>query len=116
MRVTFKRQIKFMGAIRQVGESMNVEVSNQMGVGTVSEQALRALVNSGAGEVEGMAAEAAAGGIIMHLRAKLEAMEERHKKLEARLAKLEGKKEAPAAEPVVPTKKSRRAEREASKE
>lgn len=102
MQLTFKRQIRFLGQERKVGESLDVEIGPK--VGQITEQALRALVNSGTLEADGMKAEAAAGGIVMHLRAKLEAQEEKHKKLasshaalqqshddlEARVAKLEG--------------------------
>lgn len=102
MQLTFKRQIKFLGQDRRVGDSIDVEIGPK--VGQITEQALRALVNNGTLEADGMKAEQANGGVIMHLRAKMEALEAKHTKLvsshavllqanddlAARVARLEG--------------------------
>lgn len=109
MQVTIRRQIKFLGQDRRTGETMDVEIGPK--IGQVTEQSLRALVNSGAVEADGMKAESAAGGVIMHLRAKVERLEELVKKqagamadMGLRLAKLE----APAKIATTAIKKSRR--------
>ena len=102
MQLTMKRNMKFLGQDRKVGDVVDVTVGP--GVGQITDRLLRVLVDDRAVESPEMSPSSGGSGMETHLRAKVDNLEGQVKKLTAevstkqkayddlagRVAKLEG--------------------------
>jgi hypothetical protein len=80
MQVTMKRNVRFMGEMRKAGDTLNITIGDKMG--EITPRNLQSLIDGGTLEADGMGMSQTSGASA-HIRAQLDALSDKHKRLVA---------------------------------